>query len=258
MGQAVARGKPRATIAEEQATAYRLQLEGWTVDAIAAHLGVSHGTVVNRITAAARERVYPAVDAMRQVEGERLEAAYAALRPRIAKGDPAAVSAAVRVSERRSRLFGLDLERGAHEKAAEADEAATADVIASVLGDVIEALVDVAVDDPVWRGKVEAFGIEYAQWCLAGRPDGGRPIPPARPEPVVVEAEVMGDRWLRPEQEAALRDPASPFYGLQRLLSEIVDAEVVESEDVAASEADEAGGDRGEVGADLHDAGVDA
>lgn len=232
MGQALARGKTTAQIAEEAATAYQLQLAGWGVREIAEHLGISVGTVSNRLKAAARDRVHPLVDEMRRVQTGRLHAAHAALEPRIRQGDPAAVGASVRVSERLSRLWGLDMQPGAVQQAVEADESATAEVIADVLGDLVDALVDVAAaDEPVWRDKLGRWGIEYGSWLLAGRPDGERPIPPPRPEPPVVDAEVFPGR-LRPEQRAAMHDPSSPFYRLRTLLDldnegEVSDAVVV-------------------------------
>jgi hypothetical protein len=42
------------------------------------------------------------------LEAERLDALSAALAPAIAKGDPRSIEAAVRISERRAKLLGLD------------------------------------------------------------------------------------------------------------------------------------------------------
>jgi len=45
---------------------------------------------------------------LREMESERLERLWAALMPAVENGEPRAIEAAVRISERRARLFGLD------------------------------------------------------------------------------------------------------------------------------------------------------
>ena len=54
---------------------------------------------------------------LRELELQRLERATLALWPRIQKGEPAAVMAWVRLSERKSRLMGLDADPQAQEGA---------------------------------------------------------------------------------------------------------------------------------------------
>ncbi|MGJ6963274.1 hypothetical protein ACSDR0_15315 [Streptosporangium sp. G11] len=120
-----------AQAAEETAAAYELRLTGLTLREIGARLGIAPSTVHLRITAALAERVDPLVDQYRTVELDRLDRltvkAWEVLERdhvvvqhgkivRDEEGNPlrddgpvlAAVGTLLRISERRSKLLGLD------------------------------------------------------------------------------------------------------------------------------------------------------
>lgn len=62
-----------AVTAEQTAECYELKLRGWTHRRIAAHLGVSVGTVHNRIQSEIDARVQPLAEEMRAVTADRLD-----------------------------------------------------------------------------------------------------------------------------------------------------------------------------------------
>jgi hypothetical protein len=66
-----------------------------------------HGDVGAEL-AALRETTIGRAEELRALELERFDRMVAGLWPQIEKGSPPAVTAAVRVSERRARLLGLD------------------------------------------------------------------------------------------------------------------------------------------------------
>ncbi|MEU8275711.1 hypothetical protein ACFYOK_10780 [Microbispora bryophytorum] len=120
-----------AQTAEQAAQAYELRLSGASFRTIASVLGVSVSTAHDRVTSAIAERVDPLADQYRAVELDRLDALTArAWRimtsdhivvqhgkiVRDEDGNPvkddgpviAAIGVLVRISERRSKLLGLD------------------------------------------------------------------------------------------------------------------------------------------------------
>jgi hypothetical protein len=58
-----------------------------------------------------RKAVVGPAEELREIEALRLDALQMALWPRVIAGDIQAIRTVVRVSERRCRLFGLDLQR---------------------------------------------------------------------------------------------------------------------------------------------------
>lgn len=62
-----------AVIADQTAECYELKLRGWTHRQIAAHLGLSVGTVHNRIQSEIDARVQPLAAEMRAVTADRLD-----------------------------------------------------------------------------------------------------------------------------------------------------------------------------------------
>jgi hypothetical protein len=103
-----------AKVATEQAFIFEAKLAGHSVRAISTlasqHFGyyISKSTVQNRIDAEVNQTVQPLADDLRKVEVARLDKYLAALEPDIATGDPKAINAALRVSERRCKLLGID------------------------------------------------------------------------------------------------------------------------------------------------------
>ena len=94
--------------------AVELKVAGWTLDRICAELGYSSkGTLSRRVNGVLRERVAARGDELLALEAARMdEAARVAAELMDARQAPLTrsrgVEAAVRVSERRSRLLGLD------------------------------------------------------------------------------------------------------------------------------------------------------
>ena len=107
------RGRPGQveTIAERRVLALELRKAGGSYREIARQLGVDVHTAhadVGAELAALRETAVGEATELRALELERLDGMTSGLWPRIQEGSAAAVSAGVRVSERRSRLLGLD------------------------------------------------------------------------------------------------------------------------------------------------------
>jgi hypothetical protein len=98
-------------IAARRVRALELRKAGAPYRQIATELGVDVHTAhadVGAELAALRETAGVEATELRELELERLDGMTAGLWPQVREGSPPAVSAAVRVSERRSRLLGLD------------------------------------------------------------------------------------------------------------------------------------------------------
>jgi hypothetical protein len=99
------------TIAERRVLALELRKAGGSYREIARQLGVdvhtAHGDVSAEL-AGLRETAVEHAGQLRALELQRLDEMTAGLWSQIQDGSPPAVSAAIRVSERRSRLLGLD------------------------------------------------------------------------------------------------------------------------------------------------------
>lgn len=99
------------TIAERRVRAFELRKRGATYRQIAQELHVDvhtiHGDVQAEL-ASLRETATAEATQLRALELERLDAMTSGLWPHIKTGNAPAVTAGVRVSERRSRLLGLD------------------------------------------------------------------------------------------------------------------------------------------------------
>ena len=107
------RGRPGQleAIAERRVRALELRKAGAPYREIARQLGVDTHTAwadVASEIAAIREQTVAQAEELRALELERLDGMTSGLWPSIQDGSAAAVSAGVRVSERRSRLLGLD------------------------------------------------------------------------------------------------------------------------------------------------------
>lgn len=97
-----------ATAAERDASCWALRLEGHSLRSIAAQVGISHETVRVTLERGYQELVYPQVAEARAVELERLDDWLTKLRPAIDVGSVPAILAAVKLSDRRAKLLGLD------------------------------------------------------------------------------------------------------------------------------------------------------
>ena len=86
--------------------------EGATYEQILAELRfASHGSAHNGVAPALRKAVVGPAEELRQIEALRLDAVGRGLWPRVTAGDIEAIRTMLMVSERRCRLFGLDLQR---------------------------------------------------------------------------------------------------------------------------------------------------
>jgi transcriptional regulator with XRE-family HTH domain len=96
-------------VAERHREWIELRRAGISEQEIARRYGVTQQAVSKILLKYVRNLSAPAADDLRKLESERLDHLWAALVPGIGVGDPRAILAAVKVSERRSKLLGLDL-----------------------------------------------------------------------------------------------------------------------------------------------------
>lgn len=96
-------------VVERQAEAVKLRVEGKTLQEIADQLGYSDPSGAHRAIAAALAKTLATpADEFRALELERLEALWKGLWRFAQAGDEKAVSAALKVMQRRAKLMGLD------------------------------------------------------------------------------------------------------------------------------------------------------
>jgi hypothetical protein len=89
----------------------QLRVAGWSVWQIAEHLGVESPMVHNRILeqlTSWRDMTQEMSNELRELELQRLDEFLRALWPKIQTGNPRAIETALKVSERRAKLMGLD------------------------------------------------------------------------------------------------------------------------------------------------------
>ena len=97
--------------AERRERAFQLRKRGLGFRAIGKRLGVSHVQAYRDVKAVLQDlakRTQKAARELRQLESERLDFLWLKLLPKLNAGEPKAVQAAVRLVDRRARLFGLD------------------------------------------------------------------------------------------------------------------------------------------------------
>lgn len=95
-------------LTENHWKAIELRAAGASYREIGAAFGVTHPTARNWVLAAVDATQYEQADVVRQIEGTTLDRLQRALWPQAIGGDIKAVTAVIRVMERRARLFGLD------------------------------------------------------------------------------------------------------------------------------------------------------
>ncbi|MFC4497881.1 hypothetical protein ACFPA8_27495 [Streptomyces ovatisporus] len=109
------RSEKRARVAERRASAIQLHLAGMSWQGIADQLGyASRGAAYTDVTRAMEQRQTEEAEQialMRYTEARRLDRLQAAAWPAAMSGDVKAVETALKVIDRRVKLFGLDAPR---------------------------------------------------------------------------------------------------------------------------------------------------
>lgn len=102
------RHRNRALATARRARAIELRTEGWTYDAIAVELGYANrGTVCHIVNSALEARETEAIEDLRLLERERLDALQVPLWDAAMTGDVSAANAILRIIQARVRLLGL-------------------------------------------------------------------------------------------------------------------------------------------------------
>lgn len=212
--------------AEREREVVRLTKDGMTQREVAAELGISQATVQRHLKSGLDRVVAPEAGELRSASYQRLTALLPAQEKRAVKGDARAAAAVVRIDESLRKLYGLDAPEHIGvvlERRNEDMGSLVADALSEALSGVVGAL-GLAPHETRWRVELEQHGRDLAQWVLTDR-DGPRPVAPQRPAPPVERAvlgELMpGPGWAGTEDERAV----------QRVLAEILDADVVDDDD---------------------------
>lgn len=100
--------KADAESAEKTRRCLELRLQGRNLEQIGAAVGLDKSNVSRRIKTALADIPREEASELRGVENERLNVMQDAIWARVREGDYAAVDRALRISERRSKLNGLD------------------------------------------------------------------------------------------------------------------------------------------------------
>lgn len=101
-------GQDQTYVNERRAKVLEMRLQGWSIAKIAESLGISAHLAAAHVANALDMLVVENATQLRQMELERLDRMLTALDDGVMDGDPKAVTAALRISERRARLLGLD------------------------------------------------------------------------------------------------------------------------------------------------------
>ncbi len=94
---------------ERKNEAYDLRLRGKSYSQIATALGIGKGTAFRWVQEVCDETVLPNVEAVRKQEIDRLMRYLDKLDERIEDGDDKAISIAIKVSERLTKMLGVDM-----------------------------------------------------------------------------------------------------------------------------------------------------
>ena len=93
---------------QRRAEALAMRAAGHTFDVIGERLGVTRQAAQQLVARAVAALPVESLDAVRQLESERLDGLLAAVWPSAESGDVRAVDRVLRIMERRARLLGLD------------------------------------------------------------------------------------------------------------------------------------------------------
>lgn len=100
-----------AGAAERRVKSFELRKQGFTYREIGNHLGISQTRAYQDVSDELRrlaEETRQSAEELRQMESDRLDIAMKAIAPQVRSGNIKAVLAWIKISERRSKLFGLD------------------------------------------------------------------------------------------------------------------------------------------------------
>ena len=138
-GAATARAE--AESAEITRRCLELRLAGATLDVIGRTVELHKSNVSRRIKAALADIPAAEADALRTLENERLDAMQVAIWRQVREGHLSAIDRAIRISERRARLNGLDAPQRVDLGARAVDiESVAREIMGAFEGDVPEAL----------------------------------------------------------------------------------------------------------------------
>ena len=99
----------KAQVAAQTHEALRMRIQGMSLRAIGEVLGLDHNTVSARVSAGLRDEVQPSIEEYRRLELARMdELAEAMWRKAIVDDSEKHANTLIRISERRSKLLGLD------------------------------------------------------------------------------------------------------------------------------------------------------
>ena len=118
--------------AEETAEMLQMRQMGASYEAIARHYNLNRKTVWERVTQALRDMPSDDAAILRALEARKYDVLEAQLQAGIKEGDTKAITTAIRVSERRCRLLGLDMPER-HEVKIDAETQALADQVVGAL-----------------------------------------------------------------------------------------------------------------------------
>ena len=115
----------------------RMRQIGASYEAIARHFNLNRKTVWERVTKYLRDMPADEAETLRAMESRRYDEYERRLQPGIQDGDVKAIGVAIRLSERRCKLLGLDMPVQ-HEVQVDAETAALADQVVSALADLAD------------------------------------------------------------------------------------------------------------------------
>lgn len=99
---------PKGAPIDLRIQAVRMKADGYSYAGIARALNRNEKTIHEWVDSALEAIMAPDIARLRALEGIRLDSYLTKLKPRIDRGDDKAINAAIRISERRSKLYGLD------------------------------------------------------------------------------------------------------------------------------------------------------
>lgn len=104
----------KSEIAERRKRALDMRIKGYSLQQIADELGVAIGTVhidLNETFKDLHQKTIESGETLRELELQRLDMALHAIALQVASGDLGAIDRWIKLSERRAKLLGLDLQR---------------------------------------------------------------------------------------------------------------------------------------------------